>query len=122
MEEQTRLTKERQIADKRSATQSQIANKRWAGAKENNDLADAGAIPSQSQSQSQSHKERERVVRLKQASGMAGNCFVEVGSDEWEAWSKVRHWPQNDFDVDGNGRHKRGWYFPTPWPSSEFKP
>jgi len=53
---------------------------------------------------------------------MAGNCFVEVGSDEWEAWSKVRHWPQNDFDVDGNGRHKRGWYFPTPWPSSEFKP
>lgn len=51
---------------------------------------------------------------------MAGNFFVEVGSDEWEAWSKVRHWPQNDFKVDG--RYKRGWYFSTPWPSSDFKP
>src|SRR5262249_55334338 len=35
--------------------------------------------------------------------------FVEVDTPEWEAWSKVRRWPQKDFKVDG--RYKRGWWF-----------
>ena len=50
---------------------------------------------------------------------MAGDCFVEIDTPEWEAWSKVKRWPQNDFKI--NGHFKRGWYFRTAWPTSEFK-
>ena len=46
--------------------------------------------------------------------------FVEVDTPEWVAWSKVRHWPEKDFKVDG--RYKRGWWFRSAWPSSELKP
>ena len=45
-----RLDYERQKADKLSAKQSQNVRKRWAKTKENNDLADTKAIPSQLQS------------------------------------------------------------------------
>jgi uncharacterized protein YdaU (DUF1376 family) len=115
-----RLTKERQKADKLSANASQNANKRWAKTKENNYLSNAEAMPSQSQSQSQSYKEREVVVRLRGVDGRAGDCFVEVDTPEWKAWSQLKHWPQNDFRV--GGRIKRGWWFRTEWPSSGFKP
>lgn len=125
-----RLTKERQIADKRSANQSQIADKRWSDLRKNKELADANAIPSQSQSQS--HKEREiykekesRVVRLKEkqmqdAPNLDGKIFIEVDSPEWEAWSKLKRWPQTDSRA--NGRVKRGWWFRSAWPTSEFNP
>jgi hypothetical protein len=46
--------------------------------------------------------------------------FVEVDSPEWEAWSKLRHWPPRDCRI--NGRIKRGWWFRSAWPSSELKP
>jgi hypothetical protein len=38
---------------------------------------------------------------------------------QWEAWSKIKRWPQTDSHVDG--RIKRGWWFPSEWPSSEDK-
>lgn len=46
--------------------------------------------------------------------------FVEVDSPEWEAWSKLEHWPERDLRI--NGRIRRGWMFPSLWPSSELKP
>jgi uncharacterized protein YdaU (DUF1376 family) len=89
-----RLTKERQIADKRSANQSQIADKRWSDSRKTKELADAGAIPSQSQSQSQSYKERGKVIRLRDDPIPDGMHFLEVESAEYQAWSKLKPWPK----------------------------
>jgi hypothetical protein len=44
--------------------------------------------------------------------------FVEVDSPEWEAWSKLKPWPQRDFRI--SGRIKRGWWFRSAWPTSEL--
>lgn len=42
--------------------------------------------------------------------------FVEYDSPQWQAWSKLRRWPQHDFKVDG--RYRRGWYFDSEWPNA----
>jgi len=58
---QKRVVNELQMADKRSAKQSQNANKRWSEYKKNKELENAAAMPSQSQSQS--HIEKKEYIR-----------------------------------------------------------
>ena len=111
--ENKRLSKEKRKAIEMRSKQSRNALERWSRPLKDKEISDAVDMPSQSQSQSQ-YKEREGVVRLRREE------FIEVDSPEWEAWSKLKHWPQNDFRVDG--RIRRGWHFPTRWPSSEYRP
>jgi uncharacterized protein YdaU (DUF1376 family) len=112
---QKRVEKELRNAREMSENATRNINKRWA------DVRKSNAYPyhrNTTHTHTHTHikkEEKEGVVRLRE-----GGEFVEVESPEWEAWSKLNHWPQNDFKVDG--RVRRGWWFPTRWPSSEFKP
>lgn len=45
---------------------------------------------------------------------IATKPFVEVGSPQWIAWSKLRRWPETDHII--GSRVKRGWWFKTEWP------
>jgi uncharacterized protein YdaU (DUF1376 family) len=56
---QSRLVKERQKVDKLSAKQRQNVNKRWSRSKENKDLPDTTALPSDSDSDSQRKKDED---------------------------------------------------------------
>ena len=55
-----------------------------------------------------------------------GMHFLDIDSEEYAAWSEyaswagLKRWPQRDFRV--NGRTRRGWVFPSLWPTSELKP
>ena len=61
--ENKRLLKEIETTTKFSRKQSEKASKRWAESKENKEMADAAAMPSQSQSQSQSQEVRKKETR-----------------------------------------------------------
>ena len=78
----------------------------------------------------QSHRVTElQIKKIKRGSGEenrmpddpipTGMHFLDVNSREYRAWSKLKRWPQRDFRV--NGRIRRGWIFPSPWPTSELK-
>ena len=67
-----------------------------------------------------SNDPKDRDSHRKKEAGQPGKAatskiFVEVDSPQWAAWSKVRRWPQHDFNIDGH--YRRGWYFPGEWPA-----
>lgn len=98
----------------------EISNKRKDAAQQMHQKRHANALQMHTHSHSQSHKERkEGVGRVREGSGSSEKYFVEVDTPEWEAWSSLKRWPQRDFRVDGFT--KRGWWFPSAWPSSEIK-
>jgi hypothetical protein len=60
-------------------------------------------------------EERKEVGRRSEDSSSSGaKHFVEAETPQWEAWSKLKRWPQTDSRIDG--RIKRGWWFPSEWP------
>jgi uncharacterized protein YdaU (DUF1376 family) len=102
----------------------EISNKRKEAAEQMHERRRANALQMHTQPQLQPHKERKYIkerneVVREETAKTAETCFIEVGTPEWEAWSKVKRWPQTDRRA--NGTVKRGWWFRTEWPTCEFK-
>jgi uncharacterized protein YdaU (DUF1376 family) len=110
---QKRVENELRMVRERSENASRISKERWAGVKKSNAYEYKRNATHTHTHTHIKKEEKEGVVRLRE-----GGEFIEVESPEWAAWSTLRHWPQNDFRVDG--RIRRGWHFPTRWPTCEY--
>ena len=56
----------------------------------------------------------DHAAQTTETAPVATKVFVPVDTPQWEAWSNIRKWPEQDFKIDGH--YRRGWWFESEWP------